>query len=325
MKKFPKILIVVLVVTIGIVVLKDVLIKSMITTVGSSILWAPIKIEKFALRVITQKVHIKGMVVGNPKGFPEGPLVDIPEIRVDFDLGALLKGKLHLPLVIFDLKEVILVKDKDGNMNVDALKVAQVKEEPAEKEKEEEAKPKKKGKAMPMQIDELRLNVERVILKDYGLGEKPTILAYEVGLKDKVFKNIKSPEHLATLVMVQAMGPAGIKGAAIYGAATILGAAFLPAGVVGVLVGNDSSTAEYATDYNGLYDASLSIVKEAGTLKSEDRAKGVIKAKVDGSDVAIKLEETPEKKIQVTISARKLMLPKPEIAGGIQYQIGERL
>ena len=134
MKRYRKILIIVFVVIIGIIVLKDRLIKATITTVGSAVVGAPVKIKKFSLRMITQKVHIQEMVVYNPKGFPEGPLVDIPEIRVDFDLGALLKGKLHIPLIIFDLKEAIIVKDKDGNLNVDALKVAQAKEDPEQKE-----------------------------------------------------------------------------------------------------------------------------------------------------------------------------------------------
>lgn len=323
MKKWLKILIIVVVAIFGMGVLKDMLIKSTITTIGSSVVGAPIKIRKFALRAITQKVHIRDMAVYNPKGFPKGPLVEIPEIRVDFNLGALFRGKLHLPLIIFDLKQLVLVKDKEGNLNVDALKVAQVEEEP--EKKEEEAKPKKKSKAMPMQIDELRLNVERIVMIDYSKGEKPIITAHEIALKDKVFKNIKSPAQLATLVMVQAMGPAGIKGAAIYSAATVLGAAFLPAGVVGVLAGNDSSTAEYAIGYDRVYDASLSIVNEIGELISEDRASGVIKAKVYDADVTLKLKKTPERKIKVTISARKMMLPKPEISGGIQYQIEEKI
>ena len=323
MKKYQKILIIVFAVMIGMVVLKDTLIKSTITMVGSSVLGAPVKIKKFSFRAITQKVHIKEMVVYNPKGFPEEPLVDIPEVRVDFDLGALLKGKLHVPLIIFDLKKVVIIKDREGNLNVDVLKVVQAKEEP--EQKEGKPKPKKSGKAMPMQIDELRLNVERVIHKDYSQGDKPVILAYEVALKDKVFKNITSPEQLAALVMVQAMGPAAIKGAKIYGAATVLGAAFLPAGVVGVLVGKDSSTAEYKIDYDELYDVSLSVINEVGELKSDDRVGGVIKAKVNGSDIAIKLRKTPEQKIQMTISARKLMLPKPEVAGGLQYRISERM
>lgn len=322
MKKYLKVFIIVIIAVVGVGILKNMLIKMAITTVGSSVVGAPIKIRKFSLGIITQKVHIKDMAVGNPKGFPKGPLVEIPEIRVDYNIGALLTGKLHLSLVIFDLKQVVIVKDKDGNMNVDALKIAQAQEEP--EEDHEKAKPKKKGKAMPMQIDELRLNVERVVVIDYSQGEKPSIIAHEIGLKDKVFKNIKSPEQLATLVMIQAMGPAGVKSAAIYGAATVLGAAFLPAGAVGILVANDSSVAEYVHKYDTIYKVSLDLIKEIGEVKSEDSGAGVIKAKVDGNDITVKLEKT-DKKVQVTISARKMMLPKPTIAGGIQYQIEQKL
>ena len=322
MKKFKKIIII-LIVVVGIAFLKDAIIKTAITTVGSSIVGAPIKIKHFSLGLLTRKVHIKKMAVNNPKGFPEGPLVIIPEIRVDYNLGALFTGKLHLPLVIFDLKEVILIKDKDGNLNVDALKIAQAPEE--SEQKKEDKKPKEKSKAMPMQIDELRLNVERVVYKDYSQGDKPEILAYEIALKDKVFINIKSPEQMATLIMVQAMGPTAIQGAKIYGAATLLGAAFLPAGVVGVLAGNDASVAEYGASFDELYDVSLALIRDIGELKSEDRANGVIKAKVYGSDIAMKIEKAKEQAIKVTVSARKMMLPKPEIAGGIQYQIFENI
>ena len=176
-----------------------------------------------------------------------------------------------------------------------------------------------------MQIDELRLNVGRVIYKDYARGDKPVILAYEGVLKDKVFKDIKSPQQLATLVMVQAMGPAAIKGAKIYAAASLLGAAFLPAGVVGALIGKDSSTAEYDRNFERVYQAGLSVLKDRGELKTDDRDKGVIKAIVDGCDVALALEKISEQKTMAVISARKLMLPKPEVAAGIQYQIEQEL
>jgi hypothetical protein len=323
MKKYQRILVIVFVVIVGLVFLKDALIKTSITTVGSSVLGAPIKIRSFALRAITQKVHIKDMVVYNPKGFPARPMVDMPEIEVNFDLGALLGGKLHLPLIVFDLKEVILIKDKDGKLNVDALKIAQTTEKPEQDQAKE--KPKEKSKRMPMQVDELRLNIERVVYEDYSQGDKPVILGYDLAFKDKVFKDIKSPEEMATLIMLQAMGPATIQGAAIYGAATVLGVAFLPAGAVGVLVGNDSSIAEYEISYEKLYDISLALLKEIGELKSEDRASGVIKAKVNGNDIAIKMEKMKDQKIKVTVSARKMMLPKPEVAGGIQYQISEQI
>jgi len=46
------------------------------------------------------------------------------------------------------------------------------------------------------------------------------------------------------------MKGAGIKGAGIYGVATILGLGFLPAGVAGVLVGEDTSQAEFNIGYD---------------------------------------------------------------------------
>ena len=136
MKILRNVLIVLVVIIAAFLILKDVLIKSAITTVGSNVLGAPIKVGSFHLGLIKQKVHIKKMVVSQPKGYPEGTMVDVPEVRVDYNLGALIGGKLHLPLVIFNLKEVVLIKDKDGKLNVDSLKVAQAKEEPEGEEKE---------------------------------------------------------------------------------------------------------------------------------------------------------------------------------------------
>jgi len=95
-----------------------------------------------------------------------------------------------------------------------------------------------------MQFDVVKLNLGKVIVKDYRKGEPPTILAYNIGIDDKEYKNITSAQEFVTLVMIQAMGPAAIKGAGIYAAATVLGVAFLPAGVAGVLLGTDSGIEE---------------------------------------------------------------------------------
>ena len=72
MKKYRKVLIVIFAIIVGIVFLKNLLIKTAITTVGSSVVGAPVKIKKFSLGLLTQKVHIKKMAVYNPKGFRAG-------------------------------------------------------------------------------------------------------------------------------------------------------------------------------------------------------------------------------------------------------------
>ena len=263
------------------------------------------------------------MKLYNPPGFPNEPFIHIPEVGADYDLGALLTGKLHLPLVILNLKEMTVVKNKEGALNVDSLKVSQQAEKPKEKGAEE--KPKEKSKEMAMQIDVVQLNVSRVIFKDYSKGEPPAVQVFEVALKDKKFENVTSPQQLVTLIMVQAMGPTAIKSAKVYAAATILGVGFLPAGIVGALVGDDDVTQEFHKKLDQVYKVSLDVIKKAGELKSEDKKKGVIKAKVKGVDVTVEIKETINRTVEVKVSARQLMLPKPEVAGGVLYQIAEEL
>jgi len=183
---------------------------------------------------------------------------------------------------------MVVVKNKDGLLNVDALKVAQKPDKPAKVPEEKKKKKKKKTKPMSMQIDALTLNIGKVVYKDYSRGEPPSVEAYDGGIKGKTYKNITSAQKMAVLIMVEAMGQTAIKGAKIYGAAAILGVGFLPAGVVGVLIGKDSGSSEFNVDYNRAYQASVDTLRDMGAIIKEDKGGGLIKAKVDGSNVTVK-------------------------------------
>lgn len=320
MKKWHKILLIITLILIGLVIVKDQLIKATINTVGSSVVGAPLKVGKFSLGLFSQKISLKDIKLYNPEGFPKEPLIDIPEVRVDYDLPALIGGKLHLSLVILDLKEMVVVKNKEGQMNVDSLKVSQPSEKPKEEKKEEKAK--KDSQPMPMQIDELRLNLGKVVYKDYTKGDQPVIEAFDVGFKDKVYKDIDSPQKLISIVLLESMKATSIQGAKIYAVASFLGPAGLAAGV---LISDDDVNADFEQSFEKVYEVSLNLVKEIGELKSEDSAKGIIKAKVNGNDVTIQIKKQSATTTQVVISARKLMLPKPKVAGGVLHQLTQKL
>lgn len=51
----------------------------------------------------------------------------------------------------------------------------------------------------------------------------------------------------------------------------------------------------------------------------------MITALVNGAKVTVKLKALSEKSTQFVVSARKTLMPKPEIAAGILYQIPEKL
>ncbi len=320
MNKILKVFLIVLAVLIGLHLLKDQVIKAGISTVGSSIVGAPIHVGHFSLNFLTQKVRIGDLKVYNPPGYPDEPLINIPQIAVDFDTPAFFKGKLHFPLIVLNMKEMVLVRNKEGVLNVDSLKVV----EQAKEKKDEQ--PKKSSKELAIQIDDLKLNVDRVILKDFSSGRsEPSILVYEIGMKNKEFKNIKSIQQLSVVVMSQAMGPTAIKSAGMYAAATLVGVGFLPAGVAGVLFSKSDSIEEFSQSVDKLYEISLQILRSIGEINSEDRSTGVIKANVEGCDVLVEISKSQTARSQVRVAVRKMMLPKPEIAGGILYRIEQKL
>jgi uncharacterized protein involved in outer membrane biogenesis len=321
MKKILIIIGLIIVVLVGFSVVRDQLIKAGISFVGSSVLGARVEVGGFSLGVMTQSAKIRDFRIYNPKGFPQGILLDMPKISVDLDLLSMLKGKLHVRNAVVDLKEVDIVTNQDGILNVDALKVTQQEKGQDKTEKTKEAKP---AKVMPLQIDTLTLSIGSVLVKDYSKGAEPSIEAYEVGIKDKTYKNITSVQQFMILVLTEAMKPTAIRSAGIYGAATILGVAFLPAGVAGVLTAKDYSQFDFNTSVDKAYNISLDVLKQMGTIKSEDKTAGVIKGKIDKNDITIKIEKK-EKVTQVTVSARKFMLPQAQVAGGVMYKISEKL
>src|SRR3989338_8074564 len=215
---------------------------------------------------------------------------------------------------------MVVIKNKEGKLNVDSLKVAQKKGAEPKTAKEEPAKAQKQ---MPMQIDQATLNLGNVIVKDYSKGEPPSIQAYDIGVKNKTFKNITSAEQFATLVLIQGMGPTALRNAAIYSAATILGVGFLPAGIACIILGEDSGLADFNVSFDKAYNTAIEVLKASGQVVKEDKEKGSIKGKVSGANVTISIVKKDRNKVTMEVAARKYMLPKPEIAKGIIYQISE--
>ena len=62
-----------------------------------------------------------------------------------------------------------------------------------------------------------------------------------------------------------------------------------------------------------------------GTITEHDVSSGVIKADINGAVVALMLRKGVGNKTEITISARKYMFPQLDIAGGVLYQILDKL
>ncbi len=321
MKKLGTILVVVIVVLVALLVIKDLIIKQVLVSQIAGITGTKTSVGGFSTDLFKQQVRIKDFRLYQPQGFPEGTLVHLPAIAVDYDLPAIIGGKIRLPLVKIGLKEMTVIKNRDGKLNVDSLAVTKEEKE-EKKEKDERAE---KSEVPDFQIDKLILNIGEVVYKDYTQGEEPAVKVYSVGIENKTYTNITDPNQLVVLILAGTMKETAIRGAAIYGVATLLGTGFLPVGVASALVGEDAAVAEFDRNFSAVFDTALSVVRQSGEVSESDREKGVIKGNVDGNDVTVKIERPVEGKVKAMVSARKFLMPQKEAAAGVLYKIKEEL
>ena len=201
MNKIIKVVLWVVVVFVVLGVAKNGLTQAVLTSAVSGAAHVPAKIGSVNLSFMSASIRIKNFKLANPSGFPEKVMVDIPQIFIDFDPAALMKGQAHFEEVRLDMKELIVVKSKDGKLNVDAVK-------PSPKEKKqshEKAEAASGGKAPKLHIDKLVLSIGQVVYKDYSAGGEPQIQSFDINIKDREYTNIDNPTQMVSLVMGEAL------------------------------------------------------------------------------------------------------------------------
>jgi len=146
-------------------------------------------------------VSVKGLEVLNPVGFPDRTLMDVPELYIDYDLPAILKGEVHLEELRLNMKELTVVRNAEGAVNVNSIRAVNKTKEEAKAP----AKPKPAaGKAPRVRIDRVSLQVGRVVYKDYSQGKEPQVKEFNINLNEQ-FQNVNDPYALATLIITRAL------------------------------------------------------------------------------------------------------------------------
>jgi hypothetical protein len=158
----------------------------------------PLKMKSLNIGIINTLVGINDLRLFNPPGYEDKVMLDMPEIFIDYDLLAIIGGKIHLEEVRINLKELVVVKNAQGELNLNSLKTVQQQKETKEPE------PAKKGKAPELQIDTLELKIGKVIYKDYSKGGEPSVKEFNINIDEK-FYNIDNPNKLVSLILVRAL------------------------------------------------------------------------------------------------------------------------
>ena len=281
---------IVLVILIALFFGKNVVIKTSVTAGVRAMTGLKLSIRSMDFGIFKTLIGINELQLYNPSGFVDELMFDVPEIYVDYDLGAFMKGRTHLEEVRLHLKEFIVVKNEAGELNLDSLKV--VKEE--EKEVIDEGK-KEKTKTRELQIDVLELRIDKVVYKDYSKGTPPKVKEYNVNIDDR-FENITDPKTFGRLIIVKALKNTTIA------SLTNFDLGKLQRGISGTV----RKTAEKALETPG---RAIEIGKDAGEKARETAEEKVKKAIEAEKKAGEKVKKDAKEAVEKAADAIKKILP----------------
>jgi len=149
----------------------------------------PVKIGKLSIGLRRPTLSIENFKLGNSPDFGGSTFIDIPLLRVQYDLLALRSRRIHLNAVVFNLGELHVVENREGKTNLQAV----------QERGKESISPGSVGATAEFEgIDALTLTVGRLKFtsaKNESLNEE----AY-VGYKETV-KNVRSFKDLEPFII----------------------------------------------------------------------------------------------------------------------------
>ena len=199
MKKLGIVLAIIVALLVVVFLAKNIIVQNVLTAGVKAFTGLDLKTGGIDVGIPKTHLSVKSLKLFNPPDFSDKVMLDMPEIFIDYDLGAFLQKKVHLEEIRINMKEFSVIRNKEGKLNLDSLKVVQSKKKPAEEQKKE------KAELPSIQIDRLRLTVGKVVFKDYSVsGSEPRVKEFNVNL-DEQFENITDPYTFSSLIIVKAL------------------------------------------------------------------------------------------------------------------------
>ena len=200
MKKTVRMIALVAAALVFLSVAKNALTQTVLTSALSGVTHVPVKIGGVNLSLLSASLRVENLRVHNPSGYPEKLMAEIPEIAFDLEPADAFKGRIHFKEAVLNLKQLTVVRDARGRLNVDALKPTSAERKDAKSRQE-----KPSGQAPKLQIDKLSLSIGRVVYKDYSAGAEPAIQTFDVNIQNREYRDIQDPAALVSLITFEAL------------------------------------------------------------------------------------------------------------------------
>jgi uncharacterized protein involved in outer membrane biogenesis len=203
MKKLGIVVGIIVVIFVLLLVFKNVIIKMAIEQATKKATGLELTIKSMKVGLLAPKVDVTDMRLLNPAGFPDRVMIDIPKFLVEVELASLFKQRKHVETLELNLHELMVERNKERKLNIDALTaLGQKKQEGKKPVEQKEAK--QEGKAPQVTIDKLILKIGKVTYKDYSLGETPFTKTFNLGINE-VYRNVTDLNALVKLIIVRAL------------------------------------------------------------------------------------------------------------------------
>jgi uncharacterized protein involved in outer membrane biogenesis len=208
MKKLGIVVGIIVIICVLLLVFKNILIKMAVEEGTKKVTGLELTIGTIDVGLLASKVDITDMRLLNPPGFHDKVMIDMSKFLVDFELASFFKKRAHFETVELNLKELMVVRNKERKLNIDALKSVGEKKQQGEKPVEQKQTQQEK-KGPQVTIDKLILKIGKVVYKDYSLGETPFTKTFTLGINE-VYRDVTDPNKLVNLIIVRALEGTGI-------------------------------------------------------------------------------------------------------------------
>lgn len=171
---------------------KDPLLKSWTERRLSRETGLPARLGQLKLGLGSASLHLKDLRLYNPPEFGGSVLLDVPELYLQVAPAQAAGGKLRLKLVRLHLRELNVIRNREGRLNLEALSARA--EKPA---RAPASKPAPPAARLPFAgIDQLRLTADRLTYTDEK--NPANNRAFNLGVRDETATNLTTEAELET-------------------------------------------------------------------------------------------------------------------------------
>ena len=176
---------------------KDLIVKAILEKTVEGLSGLKISIGSIDVGVLNTSVRVKDLTIFNPASFPDKVMARINHLYVNYDITSGFRREIHIKDMIFDVGLVNVVKNSNGENNLNSLKVV--------KALEDIDKGKSAKNGMPhIKIDRLRLKGDKVTYKNYTQAPYPAVTEFACRV-DERYENITNPYQLVSLIVSRSL------------------------------------------------------------------------------------------------------------------------